>query len=240
MMKKPSAELAVTVGDGLKLTYLVSGKPDAPPLVLVHALFMDAMDWAEVAAALSAQYRVFAVNLRGHGSSDWPGQYSFELMAQDVVGFLDALNLERPVLVGHSLGGITSYFVAATHPARISALVLEEGPPPQVGGGPFNFGPRPTGKLPYDWLAVAAVENHLNHPDPAWWNLAGQITAPTLVISGGPSSHVPEAWHADLAEKIPNSRLVTLGGGHFVHQKQRQRFIAEVTAFLAGLKTESR
>lgn len=238
-MKTTSTELAVTVGDGLKLTYLVSGEPDAPPLVLVHALSTGATDWATVTAALSAEYRVFAVNQRGHGSSDWPGEYSFELMAQDLAGFLDALELERPILVGHSLGGIVSYFVAATHPDRIAALVLEEGPPPQVGGERFDFGPRPKGKLSFDWQIVAAVEDHLNDPDPGWWNLASRIAAPTLVISGGPSSHVPEAWEADLAARIPNGRLVTLAGGHFVHDRHPQRFIAEVTAFLAGLNRES-
>jgi pimeloyl-ACP methyl ester carboxylesterase len=235
-MKTTSDEFTVTVGDGVKLTYRVYGKPDAPPMVLVHALFMDAQDWTKIVEAFSDRYRVYALNLRGHGTSDWPGQYSFDVMAQDIVGFMTALKLDRPVLVGHSLGGIVSYFVAATHPDSVSALVLEEAPPPQMGGGPFDFGVRPKGKLPYDWLAITAIVDQLNNPDPGWWNIAVRIKAPTLVIGGGPTSHVPQAWNVDLAAGIPNSHLVTLGGGHFVHQKRATPFIREVTAFLSRLE----
>lgn len=235
-MKNSPEKSSVQTGN-VRLTYLAYGNPASPPMVLVHALFMSANDWSDVAAAFSDRYRIYALNQRGHGDSDWPGEYSFTRMAEDVVGFLDALHLNQVVLVGHSLGGIVSYFVAATHPDRVLALILEEGPPPRVGGGPFDFGPRPAGKLSFDWSAVTAVMALLNQPDPAWWDLAGHISAPTLVIGGGSTSHVPQAWNAALVENIPNSRLVTLGGGHFVHQNRPQRFISEMAVFLSGLET---
>jgi len=71
------------LGD-VRLTYEVHGALDAPPLVLLHALGEDRSGWATVAARFGEHFQVVAVDLRGHGDSDWPGTYSFELMADDV------------------------------------------------------------------------------------------------------------------------------------------------------------
>lgn len=62
---------SVDVG-GVRLAFRVSGPPGAQPLVLLHALGEDATDWDGVAPALAASRRVYALDLRGHGRSDWP------------------------------------------------------------------------------------------------------------------------------------------------------------------------
>ncbi len=60
-------------------------------------------DW-HMPPQLAQTHRVYALDLRGHGASDFPGQYSFELMRDDVIGFLDAVEVGRCVLIGHSMG----------------------------------------------------------------------------------------------------------------------------------------
>ncbi|MBP2400570.1 alpha/beta fold hydrolase [Streptomyces syringium] len=118
----------------VRLAYRVSGQPDAPPLVLLHALGENAADWDAVAPAFARHRRVFALDLRGHGRSDWPGDYSLELMQGDVIRFLDVLGLGQVDLIGHSMGGIVAYLLAGNHPQRVRRLVLEDVPvPPQDG-----------------------------------------------------------------------------------------------------------
>lgn len=229
-------ERAVTV-NGIRLTYRDYGNPQGTPLIFVHGLFDSALDWAGIVPAFAEQYHIYALNQRGHATSEYPGVYSFALMAADIIGFLDALDLKRAIVVGHSLGGIVSFFAAGQHPERFAALVMEEAPPPRPTGETFNFGGRPDGKLPYDWAVVTAIVGELNHPDPTWWDGAGRITAPVLMIGGGPTSHVPQEWISDLAARIPDCRVVTLGGGHLVHRQRPKPYIDAVKAFLEGLNT---
>src|SRR5215475_12051881 len=89
----------------VRLAYAVSGESDAAPMVLLHALGERAADWQPVAGRFTERFRVFAFDLRGHGDSDWPGEYSFQLMRDDVAAALDKLALTDVTLVGHSMGG---------------------------------------------------------------------------------------------------------------------------------------
>jgi 3-oxoadipate enol-lactonase len=111
---------------GIRLAYQVSGPPDASPLVLLHALGEDATGWDAVAPVLAQSRRVYALDLRGHGRSSWPGDYSLELMQADVLHFLDELGHGRVDLVGHSMGGIVAYLLASGYPQRLARLVLED------------------------------------------------------------------------------------------------------------------
>lgn len=228
-------ENKIKAGD-ISLTYLQTGKSDGKPILFLHSLFMSSNDWNDILNSFSENYCVYALNLRGHSTSDWPGTYSFDVMAKDVLNFLDALKIDKVILIGHSLGGIASYFIAALHPERIAALVLEEAPPPKPVTKPFNFGSKPKGKLPYDWSAITGIVDLLNHADDGWWKLAERIEAPTLLISGGKSSHVPQIWNQELAALIPNSKLVEMKGGHFVHSKYPKEFVEQLNEFLFTLK----
>jgi esterase len=113
---------------GLKFHYLDWGG-DGPPLVMLHGLSGHARTWDYTAAGLSDRYRVFALDQRGHGDSEWASQYGFALMTGDLLGFLDALELREVTLMGLSMGGIVSFLFAASHPDRVSRLlVLDIGP----------------------------------------------------------------------------------------------------------------
>lgn len=216
--------------NGITLAYRTWGRGDAPPLVLLHGLGEGMDDWADVAPALAADRQVYAVDLRGHGRSDWPGDYSLELMRDDVLGFLDALSPDAVDLIGHSMGGLVAYLLAAERPDRLRTLILEDVPVPVPRDPPPLV--RPEGPLPFDWDMVTAVRAQIDRPDPAWLERLGRITARTLVIGGGPDSHIPQERVADLARRVPGATLVTIPAGHLVHQTEPQAFVRAALDFL--------
>jgi pimeloyl-ACP methyl ester carboxylesterase len=120
------------VGD-VSIGYRVAGDSGRQPVVLLHGLGDSGPDWDPVLNGLAAAFRVFLLDLRGHGDSDRPGDYSFELMRDDVLGFLDAVPLERVALVGHSMGAVVAVLVAHAAPDRVTHLVLEDATVPRPG-----------------------------------------------------------------------------------------------------------
>jgi len=120
---------------GLSFHYLDWGG-DGPPLVMLHGLTGHAHTWDHTAAALRDRYRVLALDQRGHGDSEWAPQYGGGLMADDLLGFLDALQLQEVTLMGLSMGGIVAFLFAASHPERVRDLVvLDIGPELAAPGG---------------------------------------------------------------------------------------------------------
>ena len=69
-------------------------------------------------------------------------------------------------------------------------------------------------------------------PDPRWLERLGDITAETLVVAGGPGSHVPQDAVAELADRIPDGQVVTIPVGHLIHRAAPEAFAETVTAFL--------
>jgi 3-oxoadipate enol-lactonase len=113
----------------VRLAYRTWGSAARPPLVLLHALGEQSADWTPVAARLAASWRLYALDLRGHGASDWAGPYTIEQLTTDLAAFLDALDIERAALCGHSIGAPPAYLYAARHPERVIRLVLEDPAP---------------------------------------------------------------------------------------------------------------
>jgi 3-oxoadipate enol-lactonase len=215
---------------GVQLAYRSWGPAQAPPVVLLHALGEQAADWAPVAAALAPSWRVYAPDLRGHGTSDWPGGYTIEQLVTDLGGFLDALGLDQVILGGHSIGAPPAYLYAARFPDRVICLVLED-PAPPWPRAPRVAG-RPDGPLPFDW-DVTALSNEFTEPQvSSWHDSLPRIQAPTLLVAGGPASHVDQGQLAEMAALIPDCELITIPAGHLVHAARPAEFTAVVTAFL--------
>jgi pimeloyl-ACP methyl ester carboxylesterase len=219
---------------GVSLAVRVAGDAAAPPMVLLHGLGDDAGDWDPVLPGLARGHRVYALDLRGHGRSDHPGRYSFELMRDDMLGFLDAAGIERCVLIGHSMGGTVAILVAEDAPHRLTHLILEDVAAPRPGDLDRPPLPPPAEPTPFDFAAVNAIRAQLTDPDPAWWDRTGTVGVPTLVIGGGPDSQIPQHLLAGMAARMPDATVVTVAAGHHVHAARPAEFLAAVTGFLAA------
>jgi pimeloyl-ACP methyl ester carboxylesterase len=79
---------------------------------------------------------------------------------------------------------------------------------------------------------VPAVRRQIDTPDPRWLERLSRITAETLVVAGGPHSHVPQDGVAELARRIPGGRMVTIPVGHLIHHAAPGAFAEAVPAFL--------
>jgi 3-oxoadipate enol-lactonase len=106
-------------------TGMPPGRPDAPTLVLLHALACTALlSWYPSLGALAARYRVVMLDQRWHGRGIRSPHFRLEDCADDVVALADTLGVERVIPVGYSMGALVAQLVARRHPSRIDGLVL--------------------------------------------------------------------------------------------------------------------
>lgn len=136
-----TATVTITTDDGVRLACTEYGPCDesAVPALLLHGLAGHTAEWDALAELLGPGYRLVGYDARGHGRSDrLPEDVSRAAHVRDVVSVADQLALDRPVLIGQSLGGLTALLTAAAHPDLVRALVLVEagprGPAPELPG----------------------------------------------------------------------------------------------------------
>jgi pimeloyl-ACP methyl ester carboxylesterase len=114
--------------DGVRLACVEAGDGSPtgrPPVVLVHGMACDHTHLLPQLEHLAPRSRVVAVDLRGHGSSDKPdGTYTTGVFGDDLLAVLDELGVERPVLIGHSLGGSVCLDLAVRRPDVVRSIVL--------------------------------------------------------------------------------------------------------------------
>jgi len=122
----------IELPSGVRLHYQRSGEGD--PLVLIHGLTGNLAVWhLHIAPALRDDFDVVTYDLRGHGYSDMPPSgYSADDMAGDLRHLLDALDIERAVLVGHSFGADVALYLAHAHPERVEQVIAIEGALPAM------------------------------------------------------------------------------------------------------------
>jgi N-formylmaleamate deformylase len=112
--------------NGINIHYLRTGRAK-PPLVLLHGLTGSGACWTPLARALEGEYDVVMPDARGHGNSSTPlDGYRYGHYASDVVGLIQGLGLAAPVLLGHSMGGMTAALVASQLAAAIRGVILAD------------------------------------------------------------------------------------------------------------------
>jgi 3-oxoadipate enol-lactonase/4-carboxymuconolactone decarboxylase len=114
-----------TTRDGTRLYWRLEGPTDRPFLVLLNAIGTDMALWDSLVSVLLPHFQILRFDARGHGASDAPqGDYSFEMLAHDVIAVMDAANLPHAAIAGVSLGGMIAMEAALRFPERVAALVL--------------------------------------------------------------------------------------------------------------------
>ncbi|HKR10373.1 MAG TPA: alpha/beta hydrolase [Gemmatimonadaceae bacterium] len=113
---------------GIRVRVVEKGNVSAPPVLMIHGWGCSAYIFREnMPAVAEAGFRAIALDLKGHGLSDKPqraSEYTIDSLVDHVKDVIDALKLERPVLVGHSLGASLIYHFASRHSERVRALAL--------------------------------------------------------------------------------------------------------------------
>ncbi len=109
------------------ITLAFNDQGTGPPLVFLHAFPLNRSMWAGQETALSTQFRVITIDLRGHGESDAPlWHYSLEQAADDVRGLLDHRSIRQAILVGLSMGGYIALAFYRKHAERVKGLILAD------------------------------------------------------------------------------------------------------------------
>ena len=114
--------------NGIKIHYYRTGGAK-PPIVLCHGATDNGLCWTPVAQALEQNYDVIMPDSRWHGFSDGPGEGNApDCQVEDLVGLVHALRLEKPIIMGHSMGGGTALQAAAHYSELPRAIILEDPP----------------------------------------------------------------------------------------------------------------
>lgn len=165
MLTSPVRDTSVIAGE-IGLHHVQWGE-DGPPIICVHGLTANAFSFQALADDLARDHRVFAYDLRGRGDSEKPAHgYSVPLHAADLAAFIDALGIERPALVGWSLGAFISLYFAAHYPDRLSKLVMID------AGAPL---PWQTSEQQPAWLTASL--NRLGTPVPSYEEYTQRLKA---------------------------------------------------------------
>ncbi len=123
MLTKPVRDDFI-IADDITL-HCVQWGEQGPAIVCAHGLTANAYCFQAVADELASDHQVFAYDLRGRGDSDKPEEgYSVPIHAADLAALIDELDLDRPILMGHSLGALISLYFAAHYPDKLSKLIL--------------------------------------------------------------------------------------------------------------------
>jgi len=235
---------------------------DGPPLVVAHAFYENARCRAPLIAALAEDFDVVAYDARGHGGSDGPNWgYGIDDRVADLVGLVEALELDDPILFGHSAGGATVAWAAAQHPDLPRAVVLED---PDAWSGDPDMSPEEMASFVREQVEglaeqsvaeIAADHDELDDEQARRVavantelspNIAGvygtgfqmtpdafpDIAAPTLILKADTDPE-ERAEDLDIADALSDGRLVHVpGAGHHVFWDEHDAAWAELRAFL--------
>jgi esterase len=191
-------------------------------LLALHGHLGSGQVWAPLADALPG-WRVVAPDQRGHGRTGPADDYSREAYVADAAQLIEELDLAPAVVLGHSLGGVNAYQLAAWRPELVRAVVVEDAPAempirPDLEGVPphINTSRRLlAGDHWADWLAG-------DHP--------------VLLLHGVESDTLSSVMAGEMAARRPNTRLVEFpGAGHAIHDDDPEEFALAVASFLAEL-----
>ena len=237
---------------------------DGPPLVFVHGLGAESLNWVPAMLDMRRQYHVYAIDLLGHGDSDQPDiAYSIEQQSEMLRQFLAGQHIQSANVVGVSMGGWVALKLAIEHPDVVNRLVVADS-----AGLKFrtnltvkNFLPATQEEFdafmamltprqypaPYPlrraflhriaeraWITRRIFASFLTYQDALDGKLQS-VKAPTLVIWGKQENMIPLAVGEEMKQQLPNASLVVCAdSGHLAVFECWNELKPEVKSFLAS------
>jgi len=119
---------SVTVNDGIELFYTRTGNAGKPALVFAHGLIDIGLCWHQFASDLEQDYDIIMYDAYGHGKSSRVDPKKRFDLSEDLNDLIDGLNLEKPGVIGHSMGAVTAAEFAGRYPEKLRTVVLEDPP----------------------------------------------------------------------------------------------------------------
>ncbi|MFD0417927.1 alpha/beta fold hydrolase [Streptomyces sp. NPDC127108] len=229
------------------------------PVLAFHGNFSEAAVFAPLAEALAPQWRVIALDQRGHGESDRAKSYERADFVADIAAFHRHLGLGPVPVLGHSLGGVNAYQYAVRHADQVTSLIVED------VGAVVEIDPTFTAQLPRRAPSREALASAIGWTAPyfacsfrqfddGWgysfgiedtvltqkaltgdhWSDWESVTCPTLLVRGT-DSEVLAQDHAQemIARRAGGAQLAEVPAGHVVHHDAPDRFAAAVRTFLS-------
>lgn len=225
----------------ITLHYQEKGK--GMPLILLHGNGEDGTYFVHQIAYFSKQYRVIAVDTRGHGKTPrGTAPFTIEQFADDLYDFMEMMEISEAVILGFSDGANIAMKFVMKYPEKVKALILNGGNlnpkgvkrgtqiPIEIG---YQIAKRFASKLPDAKKKMELLGLMVNEPDMKPEELV-QITVPTLVICGT-KDMIKESHTKEIAENIPGSQLKIIKGNHFITNECPDEFNQAVDEFLKNM-----
>lgn len=253
---------SVTV-NGVELRYVESGSGE-PAIVFVHGWTCDRTNWRHQITEFAQDHRAVALDQRGHGESEKSDQdYTIAGFVDDLHAFMEALGLDRPVIVGHSMGGVIALHLARRRPEIARGLVLVDSniaPIPEALMPTVQQALEGMGSPAYREITRSFVEfamfNEGSDPELKEELLAGMLATPQRVLHtamaslveemGAPGGPVPvPTLHLrastfinpadELRERHPGIEVREIEGAHFLQLERPTEVNAAVREFVESL-----
>ncbi|QFZ16360.1 alpha/beta fold hydrolase [Saccharothrix syringae] len=233
-----------------------------PGILLLHGLMSRASTWWTVAQWLRPYGRVVAYDARGHGRNPRRGPFRTEDFVADAASVVERLDLGPVVAIGHSMGGLHAWGLAALRPDLVRGVVAEDVVPDNRGRSVddwrwyFDAWPVPFQSLAHvrsvvdvprveelfeeradGWHLIADLgdlyEIAAEWGERAYWDLVDAIRCPVLVVEAG-RGVLPAGQMAEVARRCSGHHLVVPESGHVVHDEAPEVYRGAVEAFLSG------
>ena len=235
----------VKVND-INMYYEIHGEGE--PLVFVQGMGLEISSVAPFTAKFAKKYKVIAFDNRGVGRTDKPdGPYSIEMMAEDTVGLMDALGIEKSHFMGGSMGSCILQVIAAKYPERVNglALYLATASFPDTLKNAMEFSLKTEENREEEIKRMHPLFMQKYPPTPESLlrqleanmkfdgrELLSQIKAPTLIINAIKDQFVTMECTEELSKGIPHAKLILIDGDHLFPMTKSELLIGPSIEFL--------
>ncbi|WP_129669160.1 alpha/beta fold hydrolase [Phytoactinopolyspora endophytica] len=236
-----------------------------PAVVALHGHFGSARTFASLAWELQDRVRIIAVDQRGHGHAPRGGPFTRDAYIDDVAEFVRARGLDPVILLGHSMGGVTAYQLAARIPELVEAVIAEEAPAvveplildvgdwPQRAPTLRDLGraledrgvPDPAYFLqgairyPDGWGLGFDYEDMMRSQELLvgdWWKDWQAVSCPALLLHGTQSMVLQTAHAREMIDRRPQTRYVEFAGcGHWIHDDDISGTATAIAGFVDAI-----